>query len=160
MIIDHVYYNTLIAARWIVWGMHHMRASCVENEKPCCWHRDSSDVINVLLLLALSITMAMICGQVSKIKWCVMGNLPSLQGHIVPKFARLPLPYSRRNAPQWVLRNQWEAPLWRVNIVSCYNLTYSRTELPIVGHIVCNNGQKSILIGWCPCVEWETDFSF
>ena len=51
-------YNTLIAAKWIVWGMHRMRASCAKKEMPHCWHCDSSDVISVLLLLALSITIA------------------------------------------------------------------------------------------------------
>ena len=38
-----------------------MRASCAEKGMPRWWHRDSSEVISVLLLLALSITIAMIC---------------------------------------------------------------------------------------------------
>jgi hypothetical protein len=77
-----------------------MRASCAENEIPRCWHRSSSDVINVLLLLALSITLAMICERVSKIHRWIMGNIPFRQGHIVPLFAKQPLPYSRLNAPR------------------------------------------------------------
>ena len=52
------YIYTLIAARWTVWGMHHMRASFAGNGMPCSSHRRSSDVINVLLLVALSITIA------------------------------------------------------------------------------------------------------
>ena len=45
-----------------------MRASCAENGTPCCQHRCSSDAINVLLLLALSIMIAMICehGSISE----------------------------------------------------------------------------------------------
>ena len=38
-----------------------MQASFAEKDIPHSWHGCSSDVINVLLLLALSITMAMIC---------------------------------------------------------------------------------------------------
>jgi hypothetical protein len=53
-----------------------MRASCAENEIPYCWHRSSSDVINMLLLLALSIMIAMICEHVSKIHQWIMGNIP------------------------------------------------------------------------------------
>jgi hypothetical protein len=60
-------YDTLIAAKWIVWGMHRMRASFAENKIPRSLHRDSSDVISVLLLLALSIIIAMICECVSGI---------------------------------------------------------------------------------------------
>ena len=52
------YINTLIAARWTVWGIQRMRAFCAENGMPCSLHCRSSDVINVLLLLALSITIA------------------------------------------------------------------------------------------------------
>jgi len=44
-----------------------MRASYAENDMPRCWHRDLSDVIIVLLLLALSITIVMICENVSRI---------------------------------------------------------------------------------------------
>ncbi len=77
-----------------------MRASCAENEMPCCWHCDSSDVISVLLLLVLSMTIAMICECVSKIHQWIMKNLPSPRGHIVPLFATPPLPYSRLSAPR------------------------------------------------------------
>ena len=56
---------TLIAAKWIVWGMHRMCASWAGKVMPRCWHRDSSDDIRVLLLLALSITIAIICECVS-----------------------------------------------------------------------------------------------
>jgi hypothetical protein len=77
-----------------------MRAACAENEMPRCWHRDSSDVMSMLLLLALSMTIAMICERVSKLHRWVMGNVPSPQGHIVPLFAIRPLPYSRLSAPR------------------------------------------------------------
>jgi hypothetical protein len=77
-----------------------MRASCAENEMPRCWHRDSSDVINVLLLLALSITIAMICEHVSKTHTEIVGHTPSRRDHTVPSFAKPPLPYSRPNAPR------------------------------------------------------------
>jgi hypothetical protein len=93
-------YDTLIAVKWIVWGMHRMRASCAENEIPRCWHHSSSDVINMLLLLALSIMIAMICECISKIHWWIMGNIPFRWGHIVPLFAKQPLPYSCLNAPR------------------------------------------------------------
>ena len=60
-------YDTLIAAKWMVCGMHRMRASCAEKVMPRCWHRDLSDVIKVLLLLALSITIAITCKRINNI---------------------------------------------------------------------------------------------
>jgi hypothetical protein len=77
-----------------------MRAFYAKNEMPYCWHCDSSNVISVLLLLALSMMIAIICECISKIHQWIMGNLPSPQGHIVPLFAILPLPCSCLNAPQ------------------------------------------------------------
>lgn len=52
--------QTLIAARWIVWGIQRMRDFLAENSMPASWHRDSIASIMVSLLLALSIMIAMI----------------------------------------------------------------------------------------------------
>jgi hypothetical protein len=77
-----------------------MRASCAEKEMPRRWHRDSSDFISVLLLLALSITIAMICEHVSKIHHRAMIHIPFRQAGTVPMFSKRRLPCSRPNAPQ------------------------------------------------------------
>ena len=80
-----------------------MRASWAENNIPRFWCRCSSETINVLLLLALSITIAMICkhtGINRRIVEAETENLPSRQGHIVPVLPKQPRPYSLLSAPQ------------------------------------------------------------
>ena len=54
--IDH----TFCAARWIVWGMHRIRAWRAENGILAAWQQVSIDSVNVSLLVALSIIIAMI----------------------------------------------------------------------------------------------------
>jgi len=52
--------HTFIAARWIVCGMHRIRAAEAENSIPAPSHRDSKASISVSLLLALSIIILII----------------------------------------------------------------------------------------------------
>jgi hypothetical protein len=51
---------TAIAARWMVWGMQRQRASSAEKGIAASLHRDSMHLSIVSLLLALSITNAII----------------------------------------------------------------------------------------------------
>ena len=51
---------TLMAARWMVCGIHRIRESEAQKSIPAAWHLFSNAFINVSLLLALSIITAII----------------------------------------------------------------------------------------------------
>src|SRR6266849_2592483 len=116
---------------------------------PCCWHRHSSDSIIVLLLLALSIIMAMICKyiRVALAIWEKKHTFPiSTYSSIVAQttsaiFSPECSPISSRK----LIRS---SSMMGINDqIDTVDETKERhIKRAIIGHLVCNDGHKRVLI--------------
>ena len=154
--------QTLIAARWIVWGIQCIWDFWAENSMPASWHWDSIVSIMVSLLLALSIMIAIIWETLvseENVRTASL-NIPYFQSHKVPMSTIQQLPYFLQSVIPWPHRNQSKAPLHGKWVKNNLKLKATHTILSIISHIMSNNCQKCITITRCPSIDGEADFSF
>ena len=151
--------SIFIAARWIVCGIHLIRASVAENLIPSIRHFNSNTVINVSLLLALSIITAIISVSLSKLhdglcfdntlSWILyVSNVDQTTAAIF--------------SPECCPINSWKS----MSSSSGKNVIRGSiiiieifTTLPVICDVMSNNGQKCVAIAGCPGIERKTNLA-